>query len=79
MAGVAPGEVLFISASVGGSARSAEPTLPGIAYSLDPAILPLGYASPFRYGPGDDVASARLLWLRLPQDRTISQNAAKAR
>jgi hypothetical protein len=79
MAGVAPGEVLFISASVGGSARSAEPTLPGIAYSLDPAILPLGYASPFRYGPGDDAASARLLWLRLPQDRTISQNAAKAR
>ena len=40
--------VLEAEDTVGGGARSAEPTLPGFVYDLDPAIHPLGYASPFR-------------------------------
>ncbi len=46
--------VLEAEETVGGGARSAEPTLPEFVYGLDSAIHLLGYASPFRYGPGDD-------------------------
>jgi phytoene dehydrogenase-like protein len=57
--------------TIGGGARSAETTLPGFVYGLASAIHLLGCASALRCGLGDDAAFPRLLWLRLPQDRTI--------